>query len=244
MPINRANVRKHLHSFDFRTLFIEEMGWEHVPTNSRPLIHTVEDSSYHCRPIAQMSGVSVFEVYSAESVSKLPDAKTRRAIHDHIQKLSHENLLIFLDSDRERSQSLWYWVKRVEGGSSSPRELLYLKGQTGDLFLSKLDAMVIELDDLRSDGTLPITEVTRRLAEFLDIERVTKKFYDRFKREHDVFMGFIEGIPDEDLQRWYASVMLNRLMFVYFIQNKNFLNNDTRYLQNHLDQTEGNFYRE
>lgn len=66
MPINRVKVRKYLHSFDFRTLFIEEMGWEHVPSKIRPLILTVEDSAYHCRPIAQMSGVSVFEVYSAE----------------------------------------------------------------------------------------------------------------------------------------------------------------------------------
>ena len=35
MPINRANVRKLLQGFDFKTLFIEEMGWGNVP-NSRP----------------------------------------------------------------------------------------------------------------------------------------------------------------------------------------------------------------
>ncbi len=231
MPINRANVRKHLHSFDFRTLFIEEMGWEHVPTNLRPLIHTVEDSSYHCRPIAQMSGVSVFEVYSTESVSKLPDAKTRRAIHDHIQKLSHENLLIFLDSDSERSQSLWYWVKRVGDSTPQPREHLYLKGQPGDLFLSKLDAMVIELDDLRPDGTVPITEVTRRLAESLDIERVTKKFYTDFSTLRVDFIQQIEGISKESDRFWYASVLLNRLMFIYFLQKKGFIQNNTRYLE-------------
>lgn len=37
----------------------------------------------------------------------------------------------------------------------------------------------------------------------------------------------MKAIPDDQLQRWYASVMLNRLIFVYFIQQKGFLNGDT-----------------
>ncbi len=35
-------------------------------------------------------------------------------------------------------------------------------------------------------------------------------------------------------REWYASLMLNRLMFVYFIQKKGFLDGDTTYLQNRL----------
>ncbi|MEQ8226386.1 MAG: DNA methyltransferase, partial [Candidatus Eremiobacterota bacterium] len=35
-------------------------------------------------------------------------------------------------------------------------------------------------------------------------------------------------------KEWYASVMLNRLMFVYFIQKKSFLDNDPDYLRNRL----------
>ena len=43
-------------------------------------------------------------------------------------------------------------------------------------------------------------------------------------------------MPDEEMQRWYASVMLNRLMFIYFIQKKGFLDNDTNYLRAKLAQ--------
>src|SRR5439155_20162003 len=46
---------------------------------------------------------------------------------------------------------------------------------------------------------------------------------------------FIKGIPDDHLQRWYASVMLNRLMFIYFIQKKGFLDGDQDYLRNKLE---------
>ena len=37
-------------------------------------------------------------------------------------------------------------------------------------------------------------------------------------------------------REWYASVMLNRLMFVYFIQRKGFLDADPAYLRNRLDR--------
>ena len=77
----------------------------------------------------------------------------------------------------------------------------------------------------------------RRYIKDFDFERVTKRFYDRFKTEHSKFLDFIEGIPDEDLQCWYASVMLNRLMFIYFIQKKGFIDNDTDYLSTKLTQS-------
>ena len=38
----------------------------------------------------------------------------------------------------------------------------------------------------------------------------------------------------KSLQRWYASVMLNRLMFIYFIQKKGFLDGDPNYLRTRL----------
>jgi hypothetical protein len=56
-------------------------------------------------------------------------------------------------------------------------------------------------------------------------------------------LKFIEGIPDRDLERWYASVMINRLMFIYFVQKKGFLDNDKDYLRAKLRLTK-NFYKD
>lgn len=77
-----------------------------------------------------------------------------------------------------------------------------------------------------------------RLRTF-DVEKVTKKFYERFKTERDHFLKFIKGIPDTQMESWYASVMIDRLMFLYFIQEKGFLNGDTNYLRNKLAQSRG-----
>ena len=74
---------------------------------------------------------------------------------------------------------MMYWVKR-EDGKRRPRRHHYFKGQPGDLFMSKIDGMVIEMDELLPDGSIPISRVTSRLAAALDIEKVTKKFYNEF----------------------------------------------------------------
>jgi Putative DNA-binding domain len=81
-----------------------------------------------------------------------------------------------------------------------------------------------------------VAQIARRLREALDVERVTKRFYDDFQRLHESFLGFIEGIETERDRRWYASVLLNRLMFVYFLQKKSLLDRaDTAYLRNKLE---------
>ena len=57
-----------------------------------------------------------------------------------------------------------------------------------------------------------------------------------FQKEHTAFLKFVSGITDRADQEWYASVMLNRLMFVYFIQRKGFLDGARDYLRNRLSQ--------
>jgi len=232
MAINRERVRKLLQDFDFKTLFIEEMGWSNVPGTGEPAL--IKSGLYLRTPIAQLSGVTVFEITSTDS-GDIPDAKTRAAIHKEIEGLAHENLLVFVDADR--TQSLWYWVKR-DGAKKHPRNHLYVKGQPGDLFMSKLDGMVFELNDLRADGAVPITKVTERMAASLDVERVTKRFYTEFSNLRVDFIDYIQGIDHEADRGWYASVLLNRLMFVYFLQKKGFIQNNTHYLEGKMQESQ------
>ena len=246
MAINRDYVRQQLQCFDFKNLFIEGMNWGNAA--GRPVTMTLEGAQYQRRPLAQLSGVMVFEIVPlGAQAGQMPDAKTRKAIYKQIQPLAHENLLLFVDHEQleQRTQSLWYWVKRESkttavGRSTErttkeqAREHLYLKGQPGDLFLSKLDGMVIELDELRADGSIPITEVTSRLASSLDVERVTKRFYNEFSTLRIDFINLIEGIDRESDRQWYGSVLLHRLMFIYFLQKKGFIRANTNYLDHKL----------
>ncbi|MEI6043158.1 MAG: DNA methyltransferase [Chloroflexota bacterium] len=69
-----------------------------------------------------------------------------------------------------------------------------------------------------------------------EIENVTKHFYDRFQKEHAAFLKFILGFEVQSEREWYASLMLNRLMFIYFIQKRGFLDHDTDYLRHRLQR--------
>jgi hypothetical protein len=69
----------------------------------------------------------------------------------------------------------------------------------------------------------------------VDLERVTKRFGRRYDAAHAGFAQAITGLPDGPTQRWYASVVLNRLMFACFIQPKGLLNGDPEYLRHQLE---------
>ena len=79
-----------------------------------------------------------------------------------------------------------------------------------------------------------ITLVASRVRAALDVEKVTKRFYDYFSTELTAFGEFINGITAQGDRDWYASLMLNRMMFVYFVQKQGFLDGDPDYLRNRL----------
>lgn len=242
MLLNFQRTRDLLHNFQFRDLFIEELGWSQ-PSRRKAVPLEIENKTYQYQRIAEISGVAVFEVTAADGT--IPEAKSRAAIHKEITSLIAENLLIFIDNQRTRS--LWFWVKR-EGNKSYARDHLYVKGQPGDLFLSKLGSLVIDIIELEH-GEPSVVEIAYKLQHGFDVEPVTKKFYKEFEKLHLQFLPLVLGIDHEADRRWYTSVILNRLMFVYFLQRKGFIDNgDLNYLQNKLEESkqrgENLFYEE
>lgn len=232
---NAPQLVKHLQNFNFQDLFLE-LGWS-ASTDRQARLFAIDGENYTRRQIAQLSGVVVFEIFSPDG--KIPSKQIRKKIHAEISKSFHENLLIFLDENR--SQSIWLWVKR-ERGKQELREHDYFKNQPVDLMLSKLVRMNFELEDFDDEGNPPpIVIVARKLRDSLDIEKVTKKFFNEFQQEHERFLEFIHGIADERDRRWYASVILNRLMFIYFLQEKRFLDGGKpHYLQSKLENSQSN----
>ena len=221
MPLNLERTRRLLREFDFRTLFVEELGWDHYTSI---LDITVDGRNFTLGAIAEKRGIVVF-VCGPVSNGSMPDYSIRRKIERQVTKSHHEHLIIYLNADKTRQ--VWQWVKRQSGKPAQCREHTYYASQSGDLLIQKIDNLACSLEE---EEQLTIIEVGRRARKAFDVEKVTKKFYDRFKTEHEKFLEFLKGIPEDKFQRWYVSVMLNRLMFIYFIQKKGFLDNNTDYL--------------
>ncbi len=79
---------------------------------------------------------------------------------------------------------------------------------------------------------------------FETTDKITKKFYDNFKLIHELLQQAIRGIDSQEDKTWYASVMLNRLMFIYFLQKNHIIQNNTDYLLHQFEkvQTQGKDY--
>jgi len=65
-------------------------------------------------------------------------------------------------------------------------------------------------------------------------QRIARRFYERFTDEHAAFLPCIQGIADPAERARYATLILNRLMFLYFIQRRGFLDGDGDYLAHRL----------
>jgi hypothetical protein len=239
MTLKANTIRKHLRAFDFKKLFIEELGWDH---HKARLDIPIDGQNFVLNAVAQKRGFQAF-VCESDACSHIPDHAARRKIEKQVTKSAHEHLLIYVDASR--TTQVWQWVKREPGKPAQSREHTYHRDQPGDALIQKLRNLFFPLEE---EFALSLVDVTRHARAAFDVERVTKRFYDRFKSEHAAFLKFLGGIPDEDMQRWYVSVMLNRLMFIYFIQKKGFLNDDQNYLRTRLaesrDRAKDRFYRD
>jgi len=225
MELNAARVRQLLKAFDFRLLFIEELGWDHYDAR----LDIILDGWTIClQALAQKRGMVAY-LCPTPPGARLPDHAVRSKIEHQAAKTAHEHLIVFIDADQ--ITQVWQWVRREPGKPIACREHTFHKTQQGDALIQKLQAIAFSLEE---EETLTLLDVTRRARAGFDVERVTKRFFDRFKKEHAAFLKFVTGITDSTDHEWYASVMLNRLMFVYFIQRKGFLDGDPDYLRNRL----------
>ncbi len=223
MPLNRQRAQKYLQKFDFESLFIEELGWDTVDRVTLPF--EVDGEPFEVVSITQKRGFTVFKCITPEIPTRPIRVKLDRQLTDY----SKSHLLVF--GDEGKTQQIWMWVRQELGKPLAPRFEQYQVGQSAERLLQKLEALAIAFAE---EEKLTLVEVAGRVKKAFDVEKVTKKFFTRFEKEHGKFLQFIQGIQSEFDCIWYASLMLNRLMFVYFIQKKNFLDGDINYLRNRL----------
>jgi hypothetical protein len=239
MPFNFQRARPLLQTCDLSKLFIEELGWE--PSQRELTLH-IDEENYPFTALAEKYG---FRVWLCEALgSTLPNHTTRLKLDRKLSETSFEHLIVFVTS--ERSLQSWMWVRREVGKPVATRTHEYHRDQHGDSLLQKLKNLYISLEEEEA-GELSTVGVASRVRAGFFKERVTKVFYREFETHRKAFVKFITGISEVNDCEWYASVTLNRLMFVYFIQRKGFLDGDHDYLRNRLhrckeEQGKNKFY--
>ena len=256
--MNKQTFKELIADSAFKELFITELGWWNPVANFRLPEIIVDDQKYYFEQIARISS---FQVLACQ-VDSIPTSTITKKIDTQLRKQANDYICIYHIPDTEHH--LWVVpVKKVE-----KRDLVLIEYNSADkasFLFEKMSDLYFEYDEQPT-----IMDVKERVqAGFIvNSERITKDFYAGFRKEHTNFAKFITGIDDyidkenEDKpknkqvvnrnKQWYTSVMLNRLMFCYFIQKKGFLDRNINYLRDKLawvrsergeDRFYGSFYK-
>ena len=231
MALTKRQFVQYLKDADFRTLFIEEMGWNKYSASIAdvPTMY-VEDKAFNLKTIAHRNGFQVLVC----NVPELPSNSVCKKLDTKLRKAANDYICIFVIPGTEHHQ----WVAPVK--TNEKRDIViieYAEAEKAQFLFEKIAGLSFDLDEATT-----IVDVKERVqgAFAINSEKITKDFYSGFNKEHKAFADFITGIDDQietkknKNKQWYTSVMLNRLMFCYFIQKKGFLDGDEHYLRNKL----------
>src|SRR5579875_3430618 len=245
MQANVQEIKRLLKEQNFREIFRDELGWDHQM--AAPEVVTYKNQDYHFTYLASKAG---FKIYLHTFPERIPNEQTLKQLDQRLRYAAEEHLTIFADAAHENQA--WLWVKRKSGQPNATRLNRLNKNQSGELLAQKIARLFVSIDE---EPTIKLTGILDRVNLAFDTEKVTNQFYREFQEKHAYFLERIKNITDEDDRKWYASIMLNRLMFVYFLQRKRLLDNtssirlegDLDYLQHRLEQVKekrgsGNFY--
>ena len=234
----------YLDAQDFAGLF-NEAGWD-TPSSNRPVdIEIGPEDARRTYTFCEVANLFA-RVYVCE-VEKLPEASVRHALDVRLKRNGESYIAIYVLRDDPSRQ---YWVAPVD--AVDRRHLVSIRNEHG----SQADFLYEKIKRL----TFPITPkptsigVLERIRQTFSVNaaEVTKAFYKTFRKHHADFVKQLLGLMAETDAEWYASVMLNRLMFCYFLQKKGFLDEDQDYLLHHLQETQnrhgkdkfyGSFYK-
>ncbi|MGN1251358.1 MAG: SAM-dependent methyltransferase, partial [Muribaculaceae bacterium] len=226
---------------DFKELFVSELGWNRYRGYAQLPPILVDEKEYNITAIAERSG---FQVLYSE-VDEIPTQRIAKKIDTKLRRQALDYICIY----RLRDTAHDLWVVPVRTNEKRDLVLVEYDNANAEVLYQKIDGITFELDEETNIVDLRSKVQT---AFAVNSEKITKDFYAGFKKEHKAFVEFIKGIEGTETavkdRQWYASVMLNRLMFCYFIQKKGFFNDDKEYLKKKLEwvqheRGEGHFFR-
>ncbi|HMU13573.1 MAG TPA: hypothetical protein PKE53_06185, partial [Flavobacteriales bacterium] len=226
MSITKQDLKQRLEAGDIQGIFVK-LGWNRS-SGKRPL-KVAERDIVQAELVAEKKDFFVAVVKTAEPTDKA----RRQKIEKQFTKFHAEHLIVYIDGN---GGQVWQLAVRRPQQPIGYHEVPWHKGQKPELLYEKLTGLFVALDEEDSITVIDVTDRARRQFE-ANTKRVVKKFYTQFGQQHKAFVTFIKGLDATADREWYASLMLNRLMFIYFIQKKGFLDKDHGYLRTKLTES-------
>ncbi|MCX8095304.1 MAG: Eco57I restriction-modification methylase domain-containing protein, partial [Caldisericia bacterium] len=216
-----------------------------------------EEIKNRVKNINIISSKNDFNIFFIE-VEKLNNAIEREVIEKLFSYGYPFGLFIF--SDEKKPRTLHFVNVKYEEEKEVKKKILrrMVIGEGEGLRTYSERLAIVEI----KDDTIPGLEIQRLFDEAFNVEKVTEEFFEKYKEileEISIYLGKF-GIS-EDNSRFFGIQLLNRMMFIYFIQKKGWLywkiedkeidKPDKKYLynfylkyKNNWKTKESNFYRD
>jgi len=174
-------------------------------------------------------GSSLFRIYHVELNSPNLRRTDIRAILESFYRRFPQgyNLFVFSTTQKPYEELLFISPKRLQDlrkSCDSTRVRLWLRTLvTNPKTPFRTDREI--LNSIRTEGNLDPLAVWQKHEESFSVQRVTEKFYEEFRRVFFKIQEHLLGFRNDP--HWahdFSLQFLNRLLFIYFIQRKGWLN--------------------
>ncbi|MBA7498371.1 hypothetical protein ES704_01106 [subsurface metagenome] len=220
-----------------KKLFIEKLNFE--PTDQDVLIEFPKNVKDKILSIKIISKVDNFKVIFC-IIDSLLKGIEREAVKS-ISRQYPENIIIFTNKENNEAHFIntKYIGKDKERKARGFRRITV--GKT-----DRLRTAAERLSNIYADDRISTLTLTSKCEEAFDVEAVSKEFYREFVEKYKELRDVIKnnnpllknGIADELTQE-----IMNRLLFLYFIQKKGWLNGDYKFLYNNFKLNQKNYYK-
>lgn len=211
MGFDRQQAEACLQSLDLVGLF-QALGWT-MPIEGRAIAIRAFKQPYRACCIGERDQARIWEIKLSDPT--VLNRKLKARLYQSIHKKYPNPLLIF--TDRQRYRSLWYY----QNGADRCQSLVFICQQP----LAGWQSRLAYLADYSAElGELDLQRRAINCAEFTQ----------QLRQQLELLSSHISGIDKRYDCRWYASVLLQRLMIVHMLQRRGLLNHDVWYLHNLL----------
>jgi type I restriction-modification system DNA methylase subunit len=219
-----------------RRIFVERLDFSPAAPAAQVSLHRETELPATAHLIAERQGIQV--VYVPVDQPRIL-ARTRAAARKVVAEKIAETLLVFSNRDRSEWQLVY---PRQQGGRSVLRRMTIHRGRPRR-------TVVQQISNLYFDARR--TDIRSALERGYDVEAVTEAFFGKYREVFDAVEEMIRfpASVSAERRRLFTQRLFNRLMFLYFLQQKGWLRfqGDTDYLRRlrrAAAESDENFYEQ
>lgn len=172
------------------------------------------------------------EIYNFTTISKI----AKKYYNNYPEEC---NLFIFTNASYTKLTFLNY-IQVVN------EKLKIRKLNIEDCIFTATDKSILNKLDINKKNVYDDMDIKKIHNEAFNIEKVTDEFFNTFKKQIDYLSENIKGIDNKEDRKNYSVLLLSRMLFLYFIQKKKWLDGKVDYLYDRflycLNKDDINYY--